>query len=500
MDILKNFPYDNYTKYTTDYEKIANIFAYIQNIISKIGNEQSGGMGFPNFDKEIEIIFKKLDIKEKIDNMEYLNTHIKILMNWINNSTERGGEVSYYVTFNLGLGIGNIARHTIKSTINHFMNSDIMRPNIIFKIKTKINYNKNDKNYDMFLLAMQSSAKKMIPTYILFDSKVNKSYDPNKVAIMGCRTKVVEDIFGSSSSIGRINLDYITINLPRISLEIDSKNAALNKKEKIAIFKDEFRKLSLFVKDILINRYNRLLQLSINEFPNNAIFNLQLKDFNKCTLEEIFKHGTLSIGFIGLSEALEILTKEDYYDNDVLALEIMEYMRNVIDSIKEEEKLNFTLLASSGEYISGRFPKIDKALFKHKCLDKGFYTNSFHVEVTKKISIIQKIRFEGPFHKYTNGGSITYVEFSSAPISNIEAILEAIDEAILSGVSYIGINFPFDKCADCGMTGTFDICLSCKSNNIIRIRRVSGYLEILDCFVNGKKNEEKNRVAHQQYS
>ena len=168
-------------------------------------------------------------------------------------------------------------------------------------------------------------------------------------------------------------------------------------------------------------------------------------------------------------------------------------MREIIDGFRKDTNLNFTLLATSGEYISGRFPTIDKTYYSNNLLNKGYYTNSFHVDVDSLLHPIEKLFYEGIFHDLCNGGCISYVEFSSAPLDNSEAIIEIIDAGIKYGVSYLGINYPMDICNSCGSIGTFDICSECGSNRIKRIRRVSGYLEDLDFFTKGKEAEEANR-------
>ena len=173
----------------------------------------------------------------------------------------------------------------------------------------------------------------------------------------------------------------------------------------------------------------------------------------------------------------------------------VKHMRDYCDFLRNQYGLNFSLLATSGELISGRFVKIDRekyhdgfAVFK-----KGFYTNSFHVEVDSGMSAFDKIEIEGLFHEYCNGGSITYVELREAPIGNDEGLREYIEHAVKSGVHYLGFNFPKDVCEKCQATGVFDRCPECGSVTVKHIRRVSGYLEILDGFTEGKKNEEKKR-------
>ena len=220
---------------------------------------------------------------------------------------------------------------------------------------------------------------------------------------------------------------------------------------------------------------------------------------NKSGLEETFKHGTLSIGFIGLSETIEIITGFKHWENEDAyrcALDFVAFMREYTDSLTKKHNLNFSLLATSGELISGRFTEIDKTIFNHPALEKGFYTNSFHVNVDSKLPAHRKLEAEGPFHKFANGGSISYIELEEAPVRNIEGLADLAEIAVESGVRYLGFNFPKDTCNDCGTSGVFDSCPKCGGKNITRIRRVSGYLEILDGFTKGKKAEEKHRRAN----
>ncbi len=219
MDVLQGFPYNKFTNYS-NYRKINEIFNHFKDLIVKLGNEQSGGIGFPNFDEEVAILFEKLNIPENEDIFLILKDSIESFIEWINNARERCGQVTYYVTLNLGLSTKKVGKFTSRSVIEYFKDApvELIKPNIIFKVKSGVNYNPSDSNYDIFNLALESTCKKMIPTYLLFDSEVNNNYDPWKVAIMGCRTKVANNIFGEDRSIGRGNIAYITINLPRIAL------------------------------------------------------------------------------------------------------------------------------------------------------------------------------------------------------------------------------------------------------------------------------------------
>jgi len=503
MDVLGSFPFERFEGYST-YRKITAIFDHYRDLVVKLANEQSGGIGFPNFDLELEVLFERLGIDAAENNLQLLQDMIEAFVDWCNRARERCGQTSYYVSLNMGLAVGDVGRFAARALLEYFRDSslEIIKPNIIFKVKDGVNHLVTDKNRDLFELAVQCTCKKMIPTYLLFDSAPNAAYDPKKVGIMGCRTKVVADVHGEDRSMGRGNIDYVTINLPRIALEIDRDAPGEEDVEKVHRFKERWTEIAEVVKDILLDRYHRILELSPDDFPCNQTYDLWLEALSQGrSLEEVLRHGTFSIGFIGLSDAVQVLLGERYHVSDrspSAALEIVEHMRQVVDEYRRDLNMNFTLLASSGEYISGRFPVIDRQTFEHALLDKEFYTNSFHVEVDSGLDPFTKLAVEGPFHALCNGGCISYVEFSSAPLANTEAVAEIIQAAVEHGVNYLGVNFPLDRCLDCGTQGTFDSCPGCGSVQIRRIRRVSGYLEDLDYFTIGKKAEVARRTPNAQ--
>ena len=220
---------------------------------------------------------------------------------------------------------------------------------------------------------------------------------------------------------------------------------------------------------------------------------------NVDSAKEMIEQGTISIGYIGLSEAVEILTGEKFYADEEaysLSIKIISFMREFLDKLSYKERLNYSLLASPGEMISGRFCEFDKEKFDHKVHQKGFYTNSFHVDVDSRLSVFQKIEKEAPFHQLNNGGSISYVELKESINHNHLAIKDIIRFAVKKNISYLGINYPLDICRTCGCVGTFDKCSCCGSDDIKRIRRVSGYLEDLEYFTNGKKAEVAKRKTN----
>jgi anaerobic ribonucleoside-triphosphate reductase len=498
FNLLNKFPYKRFEG-KSDIRKIIGIFDYLKDIIAKIGNEQSGGMSFANFDNDLSIIFNELNIEENEANYALLKECIGTFIHWCNNARERLGQVSYYVSLNIGLSTQILGNRICEYVLDEFENAgtDVFKPNIIFKVKDGVNIKKVDPNYYLYEKACLCTAKKMIPTYLLCDSITNKSFNPFDIAIMGCRTRVLQNNHGKPTSVGRGNIDYITINLPHIALEIEAENNEDNLNTKVERFIEKWKNTASIVKDILIDRNNKLLMLSKTDFPTNLKYDLWIEDFSTAeNLDTIFKNGTFSIGFIGLSEVIEIFSGKKYYLDDALyqkAIYIIKSMRNYIDTLRRTYDMNFTLLATSGEFISGRFPNLDKIKFKHKVLDKNFYTNSFHIDVDSNLSASDKIAKEGVFHEFCNGGAITYVELKSSPIGNSEGLQELIEIGIENGTSYLGFNFPLDVCENCGEKGVFDYCPSCGSDKIKRIRRVSGYLEILDFFTQGKKAEVKYR-------
>ena len=316
---------------------------------------------------------------------------------------------------------------------------------------------------------------------------------------MGCRTRVVDDLFGEPGAIGRSNIDNISINLPRLALEAASELKDDSLEEKLNLFKAKWHKVAETTKDILLDRYEKTCEADIDLFPTIRQYKLTIEDVNKVGLRGTFRHGTLSIGFIGLSEAMEILSGKKYWADDKVyeeALNFVKYMRSYLNELRDEYHLNFSLLATSGEYISGRFVEIDKKLYESPVMKKDYYTNSFHVDVDSRLPAYKKLEIEGPFHILANGGCISYIELAEAPIGNAEGLDELVEVAIKSGVHYLGFNFPKDVCKECGTSGTFDVCPVCGSKEITRIRRVSGYLEIQDYFTKGKMHESKNRKTN----
>ncbi len=502
FDLERHFPCSEF-KGLNETSKILHLFHLLQSLFIEIGNEQSGGMAFANFDNELANMLSMIGVEDTLENESIIRSSMREFILWCNNDHTRMGKTSYYVTFNIGLADYAFSRKIAQILLEEFesLGDKVYKPNIVFKVHKGKNLLPEDPNHDLLLKALSITAKKMIPTYLLCDSKPNQNIDPYKLAIMGCRTRVVDDIYGMTGAIGRGNITNISINLPRIALDIDRESRYLPLEEKINLFKESWNFIAYEVKNILLDRYKKLCALKKDEFPTNLGTQLWCESFDTEDLSSVFRHGTLSIGFIGLGETIEVLTGLKYYQNMNIymhALGLVKHMRDYCDFLRNETKLNFSLLATSGELISGRFIDLDKNQYKPMVdiFSKGFYTNSFHIDVDSKLPAYKKIQMEGLFHELCNGGCITYIELGEAPLGNTEGLLEYLNIAIESGTHYLGFNFPKDICDDCQATGVFDVCPNCNSTHITRIRRVSGYLEILDGFTKGKKNEVQHRLKN----
>lgn len=496
FNLLEDFPYDKFKGYSTE-RKIVAYFDYLKSLFSEMGNEQSGGMALANYDIDTAKIFTALHVDIRA-NEQLIKACTVDLIEWCNNTHTRMGQTSYYVTLNIGLADTEAARKIARILLDEFADSGdlVFKPNIVFKVHDGVNAKEGDRNFDLFRTSLLCTAKKMIPTYLLCDCTCNQSVAPEKLAVMGCRTRVVANIYGEDSSVGRGNIDNISINLPRLALETVQENPTADAERRVQLFTQKWDEVARETKDILLDRFSKVCVREVSDFPINRNHHLWLRKFDN--VREVFKNGTLSLGFIGLSEAMEVLTGKRFYEDAdvyVYALGFVKHMRGYCDFLREEYRLNFSLLATSGELISGRFIDIDRTLFANVngIFDKGFYTNSFHINVDSDLPAYRKIQLEGLFHELCNGGCITYIELKEAPIGNDEGLRELVGIAVKSGTHYLGFNFPKDVCDDCGTSGVFDVCPVCGSDRITRIRRVSGYLEILDGFTEGKKNEVKAR-------
>ena len=379
----------------------------------------------------------------------------------------------------------------------------------IFKVKEGVNYNEGDPNYDLFKLAMRVSAKRLFPNFSFIDAPFNlQYYDPKRpeteIAYMGCRTRVIGNVYDPSREIcnGRGNLSFTTINLPRLAIKARG--------DLDAFFEGLDRMLDLCV-DQLLERFEIQCRKHVYNYPFLMGQGVWL-DSDKLDWEdevrEVLKHGTLSVGFIGLAETLKALIGVHHGESEkaqVLGLEIISHMRARMDQESEKRGLNFSLLATPAEGLSGRFVKLDRARYGsiEGITDREYYTNSFHVPVYYPISAYDKIRIEAPYHALTNAGHISYIEMDGDPTDNLEAFEKVIRCMKESGIGYGSVNHPVDRDPVCGFSGIIgDQCPGCGRTEddgvpFERIRRITGYLVgTLDRFNNAKRAEERDRVKH----
>ena len=380
----------------------------------------------------------------------------------------------------------------------------------IFRVKEGVNYNSTDPNYDLFKIAIRCSAKRLFPNFAFLDAPFNAQYyDPNRpeteIAYMGCRTRVIGNIGDKSREQcnGRGNLSFTSINLPRIALKA-SHNVD-------AFMKELDEKIDLCVGQLL-HRFDIQCGKKVYNYPFLMGQGVWLDSEKLKWTDEVrpvLKHGTLSVGFIGLAETLVALTGEHHGQSNaaqLLGTAIVYHMRARLDEKSKETGLNFTLLATPAEGLAGRFVKMDKERFGivPGVTDREYYTNSFHVPVYYTISAFNKIKIEAPYHAFTNAGHISYIEMDGDPMKNLEAFEKVVRCMKESGIGYGSINHPVDRDPVCGYTGIIgDVCPGCGRREgdgnvpIERIRRITGYLVgTMERWNDAKTAEERDRTKH----
>ena len=378
----------------------------------------------------------------------------------------------------------------------------------IFRIKEGINYNPEDPNYDLFKLACRVSAKRLFPNFSFQDAPYNLQYykeghPETEISYMGCRTRVIGNVHDRTKEIStqRGNLSFTSINLPRI---------AIRSKGDITFFFEELkRKLDLAVGQ-LNERFAIQSKKKVKNFPflmgQGVWLDSETLDWDD-EVGEVLKHGTLSVGFIGLAETLKALIGVHHGESEKaqnLGLEIIGFMRGYLDDLSAKTGLNYTLLATPAEGLSGRFVRLDKKRFGviEGVTDRDYYTNSFHIPVYYDINAFKKIQLEAPYHALTNAGHISYVEMDGDVSQNLDAFEKIVRCMKEQGIGYGSINHPVDRDPVCGYNGIIgDTCPHCgrSENNVEfeRIRRITGYLVgTLNRFNNAKRAEEHDRVIH----
>ena len=398
---------------------------------------------------------------------------MEALVHNLNTMHSRAGAQVPFTSLNYGTDVSSEGRLVmeclLKATEAGLGNGETsIFPIHIFKVKEGVNYNPGEPNYDLFKLAMRVSAKRMFPNFSFLDAPFNAQYykpghPETEATYMGCRTRVIGNVYDPSREIvnGRGNLSFTSINLPRIAIR--------SKGDIDWFFQDLDRKIDLVI-DQLLARLRIQSQKKVRNYPflmGQGVWIDSEKLGPDDTVGEILKHGSLTCGFIGLAETLKALIGVHHGESDKaqqLGLKIVSHMRERMDQAAQQYHLNFTLIATPAEGLSGRFVRMDRERYGSipGVTDREYYTNSFHVPVYYPISAFEKIRREAPYHALTNGGHISYIELDGDPTQNLEAFETVVRAMKEAGMGYGAINHPIDRDPICGYTGIIgDVCPRC---------------------------------------
>lgn len=504
-------------------------------------------------DIEIDDYIKK-PLKGLKDNERYLQEAINNTVSRVHQAMEafihnmntihsRGGNQVVFSSVNYGTDTSPegrcIIREMLLSTERGVGNNETpIFPIQIWKKKRGVNYLPEDRNYDLYKLACKVTAKRFFPNFINLDASFNrhdkwKADDPERYkyecATMGCRTRVFEDRHGEKTSIGRGNLSFSTINLPRLAIESaleaqeqtgvkfdlgkgsEGYMTPAYKKAVKKIFMQKLDKYAGVVARQLYDRYRFQCTAVAKQFPLlmsglwSGSDNLKPND----VVEPVLKHGTLGIGFIGLAECLTVLTGKHHGESEEsqkLGLEIIEELKELKDGYAERYDLNYSILATPAEGLSGRFTKIDRKEFGTilGVTDREYYTNSNHVPVWYKCTAEQKAKIEAPYHKLTGGGHIFYIELDGDATHNPDSIEAVVDLMDKYDMGYGSVNHTRSRCMHCGFENAdanLKVCPVCGSDEIDTIQRITGYLVGTTARWNSAKYAElKDRVTHSQHS
>lgn len=490
-------------------------------LLQSTQNDMFGGQSHPDFDNDMaefieptrveireELISYGID-GEKLEKIveEKLKSRVHQAMQGVvynlNTMHSRAGSQVPFSSINLGIPNSKDAALVCEIFLKEYekglgKGEQPIFPNIIFRVKKGVNREIEDPYYYLYKLACEVASKRMNPTFMNIDADFNKEYyDRGYIpATMGCRTYLMKNVNGEPGCKGRGNIAPVTINLPRIGIDA---NKDINK------FFNILEKRLILAKEALLHRYSVLKNLRVKDLPfvvgqglMKGSEGLKAED----SIEPILKQGTWAIGFIGLAETLYSLLGCHHGESEEarqLGIRIVGFIREYVDRLVEETKLNWSCYATPAEGLSGKFIKHDKKIFGiiKGVTDKEYYTNSFHIPVNYNISIKDKIDIEAPYHKLCNAGHISYIEVDDSP--SAENIMNIINYAYkYTNISYIGINFHIRYCKDCGesLTSNESKCPKCNSRDIQGISRVTGYLSLDERFGAGKYEERIDRRSH----
>lgn len=477
-----------------------------------------------------DYIYEEADKSESFNSREHVKRHainmtigrvhqaMEAFIHNMNTIHSRGGNQVVFSSINYGTDTSAegrcIIRELLKTTYRGVGNgSTAIFPIQIWKKKRGVNFLPGDPNYDLYEMACVVSAKRFFPNFLNLDAPFNQSEQWNaddpmrykyEVATMGCRTRVFENRFGESTSIGRGNLSFSTINLPGLALSVmDEKN----EEKRIKIFFDKLYDLVAITGRQLYDRYQFQCTAMAKQFPllmsGMWIGSEKLKPEDE--VRSVLKHGTLGVGFIGLAECLIALVGKHHGESDkaqALGLKIVTFIRDEVKKLADHYDLNFSVLATPAEGLSGKFTKKDKVKYGivKGVTDKDYYTNSNHVPVYYHCSASHKARVEAPYHDLTRGGHIFYVELDGDATHNVQAVKDIVALMDKYNVGYGSVNHNRNRCLDCGYedaSKNLEVCPCCGGNHIDKLQRITGYLVgTTDRWNSGKLAELNDRVTH----
>jgi ribonucleoside-triphosphate reductase len=540
-------------------------------------NEQHGGQAIPAFDyfmaegvrktyrKHLKSLTEfyiemeghepsdeaRLKIQHKAEEQTRKDTHqaMEGFIHNLNTMHSRGGNQVVFSSINYGTDTTPEGRMVIEELLRSTVEGLGTRGEVpvfpiqIFKVKDGISFTQEDydlamsdfegalagkytfkaPNFDLLLKACRTTAKALFPNFMFLDTpfNTNEKWDVNdpkryryELATMGCRTRVFENVAGEKTSLGRGNLSFTTLNMPRLAIEARIKAESLEtsgKKEAIEarakqLFLQSVHEMACLVADQLHERYEYQRTALARQFPfmmGNDVWKGGAALAPNDSVGDVLRQGTLGIGFIGGHNAMVALYGQGHGHSqqawDTL-YEAVQEMNRVADEYKQRYQLNYSVLATPAEGLSGRFTRMDRRKYGSipGVTDRDYYVNSFHVDVREPITIVEKIKREAPFHAITRGGHITYVELDGEAQKNVKAIAKIVKVMHDEGIGYGSINHPVDTCNKCGYKGViYDKCPVCQSESILRMRRITGYLTgDLSSWNSAKRAEERDRVKH----
>lgn len=409
---------------------------------------------------------------------------MEALIHNLNTMNSRAGAQVPFSSINYGTGTSPEQRMVVEECLRALdaglgNGETSIFPIHIYKVKDGVNAKPGDPNYDLFRMACRVSAKRLFPNFEFLDAPFNlqfyKEGDPDtEVATMGCRTRVMSNINGPSTTSGRGNLSFTTINLPRLAIEAHNDahrdGGGATDEGVYALFMHKLDETVDLVIRQLLERFEIQAERHVYNYPflmGQGVWMDSDKLKREDTVRDVIKHGTLGIGFIGLAEAMKAIFGKNHAESAEVwdhAYKVVERIRNLSDQATKEHHLNFSVIATPAEGLSGRFVRIDKKEFGEikGVTDRAYYTNSYHVPVYQPVGVFTKIDLEAPFHALCNGGHITYVELDGDVSKNPEAFEEIITYMRHAGIGYGSINHAVDYDPVCGYTGIInDVCPRC---------------------------------------